>query len=164
MAPAQPQFTRIADASTPVPGAPLGYSYYLFSTSNLQAPALRNGQVTFEGYSRAGTEFRQGVYRTNVSGLIRIADSTMPAPGGGPNFKWFSSFTVSGNNVAFVATHEDPGPYWVYSWRNGVLGAEITAQTPSRAAPGTSRPRCAPGLSRTPSRSSAGRRGRRASM
>jgi hypothetical protein len=59
-----------------------------------------------------------------------LADMTISPNGAGPIFRSFSSFTVSGNDVAIVGyrTPEYNHPF-VYSYRGGILRGEISGET-----------------------------------
>lgn len=121
---AQLALTKIADGSTPVPGAP-GTTF-----KNINNPVLHQGQVAFYSVSSAGVA---GLFLFNGSSILKIADTNTAAPDGG-NFTNLSFFahTVENGAVAFAAS--DTNGQAIFRWTNGVTTRLVKA---GDAIPGT---------------------------
>ncbi|MFQ4143106.1 hypothetical protein [Chlorogloeopsis sp. ULAP02] len=83
---------EIADANTPGLFGNSSFNY-------LRNPSIDGRNVVFSTYSTG----KRGVYtNTVIDGvLVKIADTSTPIPDSDGNFSYFSSPTISGNNVAF---------------------------------------------------------------
>ncbi len=113
---AQLTFTKIADASTAIPGGTGS-----FIDSNFGSPAIYGTNVAFYGKGSSG---QQGVYLWSGGALSRVADLTTAIPGGSGNFTNFSSyeqFVTSGGAVLFVAR----GTSGIYKKSGGTLSRVV---------------------------------------
>jgi len=101
--------TRIASVNTHVPGDPKGRN---FDFRSFGTALIDGGTIVFPG--AAGDDL-SGLYSSSDQGLVNLADTNTPVPGGMGNFMGFAEYTVSGGNVVFRgwdATRRD-GLYYV---------------------------------------------------
>ncbi|MDM9384260.1 PEP-CTERM sorting domain-containing protein [Chlorogloeopsis sp. ULAP01] len=115
---------EIADAKTPGLFGNSSFNY-------LRDPSIDGRNVVFSTYSTG----KRGVYtNTGFDGaLVKIADTNTPIPDSAGNFSYFSSPTISGNNVAFYG--EGSNTRGVYA-NIGVGGALVKIADTNTPIPG----------------------------
>ncbi|HEX2973532.1 MAG TPA: PEP-CTERM sorting domain-containing protein [Tepidisphaeraceae bacterium] len=89
--------TTVADANTPVPGAP-GESMAGMSFNSV---AISGTEVAFSARSTSDP-LRSGVFATFNGALKTLATTNTPVPGGSGTFTSFGRVARSGDNVAFA--------------------------------------------------------------
>lgn len=102
--------TKIADASTPVPGA-TGTTF-----KDYHNPAIHNGQVVFRAINSSNAP---GLYLFDGSAIVRIADTNTPAPNGGSFTNIQFDYGLENGAVAFHA--EDTNGAALFLWTNGII-------------------------------------------
>ncbi|MGF1641987.1 MAG: choice-of-anchor tandem repeat NxxGxxAF-containing protein [Rhodospirillales bacterium] len=125
-------FTKIADASTAIPGGTGNFSA-------LGIPSLRDGNVAFQGLgpSGSGDLFGQrGIYSTAGGALGVVADTNTPIPGGTGTFTGFNGPSLDGDSVAFRGVGRD-GQDGIYSTVGGTLNVVADRNTPIPGGTGT---------------------------
>ncbi|NBV23998.1 MAG: hypothetical protein EBS05_19030 [Proteobacteria bacterium] len=112
----------IADTNTTVPGT-------AFKFLSLQSPPNINGNmVTFVGYYNSYSA--AGIYGANAdgTGLTRLVDTTMTAPGGIGQFaQFYNGFTYLDGTLYFAARTSPGFPSGIYSVTGGTIAKVLAA-------------------------------------
>lgn len=118
-------FEKVVDTNTAIPEG-------VGNFNDFSEPYLSAGNVAFWA---TGTGGQVGVYSIIGGVLDVVADTSTAAPGGGGNFTDFnfSSVSLHGNNVVFIAN--GPGGPGVYR-RQGAGAIEVVAETGTTMVPG----------------------------
>jgi hypothetical protein len=123
-------YTKIADASTSVPG--------WTASTGFGAPAVDGGVVAFHAFTLSSPSGHFGIYTGSGGALTTVAESGTSLPGGSGTFSWFSDPSISAGRVAFVANDASfamtPA---VYSNLGGTIGvvADMTTPDPEGSGP-----------------------------
>ncbi len=91
-----------------------------------------NDDIAFGAQLGVGKTGVEAVMKANTAGLVLIATSGEPAPGGG-RFSGFGPWPSTGpaGRIAFVAAVEGgPGPLGIYAWQSETLERIVTAGEP----------------------------------
>ncbi len=114
----------VADWNTLLPGTNETFTSFA-------RPHVYQGVVGLEGQSATV----QGLYEAGSS-LLRIADTTMPLPGGGGNFQVFNEFSLSSWGMAFRANVSLPAE-GIYKYTASGLATVANFETPVPGGSGT---------------------------
>jgi hypothetical protein len=119
-------FTRIADASTSVPGGTGTFAFF-------GDPAIDGTSVAFLGQGGG----RTGIYAFVAGGLVVAADTLTTMPGTAARFAAFGFPSVAGPSVAFYGESADRAERGIYT---GAADGLVAVATQDDAVPGTSPP------------------------
>ena len=101
-------FRLVADTSTPIPGG-AGSFGFVFD------PAIDGGNPVFWGRDVAGND---GIYSDLGSGLIRVADRTIPIPSGSGTFNFFGGDPMIKDGRVMLVGWGSGGQMGIYTYQS----------------------------------------------